>query len=158
MPLVSRGARRRLARLSTAAVVCVSVLAFDGHPVGADATTDAYSVLASIQADRMWVHAAPLAVDASLSQWALAHSEKMAQAGTIFHTASLYSVAALVPNWERVAENVGTGPTWQSVETAFEHSPEHLANMLGPYDLVGIGVVDTGTEVYVTEDYAEAPG
>jgi uncharacterized protein YkwD len=158
MPLARSGARRHLVRLTAATVVVASAVALDGQSVRADGTPEAYSVLASLQADRLWVHAAPLQVDGALSQAALAHSEEMARVGTIFHTASLYSLAALVPNWERVGENVGMGPTWQSVETAFEHSPEHLANMLGAYDLIGIGVVDSGTEVFVTEEFAEAPG
>ena len=158
MPLARSGARRQLVRMTAATLVVAAAVALDSQSVRADGTTEAYSVLAALQADRMWVHADPLQVDGALSKPALAHSEQMAGAGTIFHTASLWSLAALVPNWEKVGENVGMGPTWQSVEAALEHSPDHLANMLGTYDLVGIGVVDTGTEVYVTEEFAEAPG
>ena len=92
-----------------------------------------------------------------LSNFALAHSEQMAAAGTIFHTASLYSVAALVPGWSEVGENVGMGANEPVVANALAHSEYHLRNMLGAYDQMGIGVVYRGATVYITEEFAQAP-
>lgn len=80
-------------------------------------------------------------------------SQTMADAGHIFHNPNL---ANLVPsNWQAIGENVGVGPTCDSIAQAFMNSPEHKRNILdSAYTTVGVGVVDSadGT-VWVTEDF-----
>ena len=80
---------------------------------------------------------------------ALNHSARMAAAGGIFHNGNL---AAEVPShWGALAENVGVGPSADSVHGAFMGSPGHKANILGGYDHFGVGVVESGGLVFVTE-------
>lgn len=77
------------------------------------------------------------------------HSARMAAAGEIFHNGNL---AGEVPGgWTGLAENVGVGPSAVDVHNAFMNSPGHAANILGGYDKVGIGVVEAGGAVYITE-------
>lgn len=77
------------------------------------------------------------------------HSARMAGAGGIFHNGSL---AAEVPNhWAALAENVGVGPSEDAVHNGFMNSPGHRANILGGYDKVGIGVVESGGLAFITE-------
>lgn len=157
MHLVPARARRALSHLAVGGVLVLGSTALGAHSAGADANSDTWSVVATLQAERAWFHLPPLAVDPNLVRYATYHSEQMAAAHTIFHSASLLSVAALVPGWQEVGENVGMGPNWSWVAYAFAHSPEHLSNILGNYNRVGVGVVDTSTGVYVTEEFARAP-
>lgn len=52
--------------------------------------------------------------------------------------------------WCHLGENVGAGPSVESIEPAFMASPEHRANILNPvYDHVGTGVATNATSGYV---------
>jgi hypothetical protein len=77
------------------------------------------------------------------------HSARMAASAGLFHNGNL---AGEVPGgWSGLAENVGVGPSVDDVHTAFRNSPSHMANMVGDYDKVGIGVVEAGGMVFITE-------
>jgi len=89
-------------------------------------------------------------VASDLASYAYAHSRAMAAKQTIFHStdAQLNSI----PNWIGLGENVGMGDTVDDLNQAFMHSPEHRFNILyHGFNLVGIGVVDQGGVIYVTE-------
>ena len=78
-------------------------------------------------------------------QWA----ERLASAGVIKH-----GDLPCFCGWRNIGQNVGVGPTWWSVEQAFQQSPEHRANLLDPsYKQIGVGVVESGGEVYVVQDF-----
>ncbi|HEV2370244.1 MAG TPA: CAP domain-containing protein [Acidimicrobiales bacterium] len=160
-PRARRNPRRTLTRLVGAPclVATTAGLAVALTPQVAQASTytDASVVVNTINADRAWFHLAPLSVSPALSSYAMQHAQSMAAAGGIFHSASLLYVGAVVPGWSRLGENVGAGPNVAAVENAFNHSPEHLSNMLGAYDVVGIGVAYSGAYVYITEEFAEVP-
>lgn len=52
--------------------------------------------------------------------------------------------------WCHLGENVGAGPSVESIEPAFMASPLHRANILNPdYDHVGTGVATNATTGYV---------
>jgi hypothetical protein len=65
----------------------------------------------------------------------------MAAAGAISHNPNVANLAP--PDWSSLGENVGFGPTCDSVVQGFTNSPEHRKNILDPsYSSLGIGVVD----------------
>ena len=99
-----------------------------------------------------------LAVDPTLTAAAQQWSVHMAAAGALSHNANLTSMVA--PGWTRIAENVGTGGSLNSVFSALLASPPHYANMTDPaFTLTGIGVVTAGNgTLWVTEDFEARVG
>ncbi len=83
----------------------------------------------------------------SLASFARTHSADMLAAGNIYHSSNLASAAS---GWEALAENVGVGPTCDSLHNAFMNSPGHKRNILGNYNHVGVGVVTDGGTIWVT--------
>ncbi len=78
------------------------------------------------------------------------HSQQMAGAGRIFHTASLGSRLTFV-SWSVAGENVGAGGTMRALFDAFMRSDAHRANILGRgYRRVGIGVFPKDGFLWVT--------
>jgi len=71
-------------------------------------------------------------LDARARDWA----KTMAESGSLKHS----NVGSLVPPWSAAAENVGKGGTVSSVFGLLKGSGGHLANMVGNYTDVGIGV------------------
>jgi hypothetical protein len=63
------------------------------------------------------------------------------------------------PPTEKLGENVGNGESVDWLQRSFEQSPEHEKNLLDPdFRLLGVGVVDTPGEVWVTEDFKQPQG
>jgi uncharacterized protein YkwD len=93
--------------------------------------------------------------DASVSAGAQEWSGGMALFNTLVHDRQFGTeLSANDPSWQVEGENVGVGPSPQSVHAAFMASPEHLANILGNYTHVGVGVFVDGTgRVWVTERF-----
>jgi len=82
------------------------------------------------------------------------HSEQMASSGSIFHDSGLQSQADGVSScWTKVGENVGMGGSPDEIHNAFMNSPTHRSNILGDYDSIGVGVVRTGTGMFVTQRF-----
>jgi hypothetical protein len=80
----------------------------------------------------------------------------MASTGTLAHNPNL---TGQVSNWRWVGENVGYGPSWSSVETAFMNSPAHRSNILDrDYTQIGIGVVVKNGRVWVTQVFRTPSG
>lgn len=53
------------------------------------------------------------------------------------------------------AENVAVGPSIEDIHSGLMRSPQHRANILSAnYNAVGLAVVSSGNELYVTEDFA----
>jgi len=122
-------------------------------PASASAGSEESCFLSAINAARTSAGAAPLSTNGDLLGIARAWSQAMADAGHIFHDTNIPNVAP--SNWQTLGENVGVGPTCDSIAQAFMNSPEHRKNILDTsYTTVGVGVVDTadGT-IYVTEDF-----
>ena len=87
------------------------------------------------------VHALAWASD--LADVARQQAERMAKADSLFHNPNL---ATDVSNWQVVSENVGYGPSWDSIQSAFMASPEHKANIVDPE------VTQLGVGTYVGPD------
>jgi uncharacterized protein YkwD len=100
----------------------------------------------------------PLEIDPAISAEAKAHSEEMAKVGHISHDGfnnRVESVAKTIvyrSAAENVAYNVGhSEPDLVAVQGWIE-SPGHKQNMIGRYDLTGIGVVKNARgEYYFTQ-------
>ncbi len=91
-----------------------------------------------------------------LTTYARGHSEEMAAAGQIYHSTS-DELRGITTGWLRIGENVGVGGSVQSLHTAFMNSAAHRANVLGDYTHVGIGTVESGGRIYVTEIFMKFP-
>jgi uncharacterized protein YkwD len=100
----------------------------------------------------------PLVIDPVISAQAKAHSLEMAKKGSMNHDGfreRVDSVAQTIA-YRSAAENVATNMGFERPDTvAIEgwiESPGHHRNMIGRYDLTGIGVVqDAKGEYYFTQ-------
>jgi uncharacterized protein YkwD len=98
-------------------------------------------------------HGAPaVALDGELTGIARHWADRLAADGRLSHNADLPN--QVTADWEKLAENVGTGGGVDAIHQAFMASATHRANILDP-DLthVGLGVVDTGDQLWVTENF-----
>ena len=77
-----------------------------------------------------------LSLNGSLKTRARDWARTMAAAGNLMHS----NISDLVPPWGAAAENVGRGGSVSSLFGTLKASGGHLANMLGNYTDVGIGV------------------
>jgi hypothetical protein len=122
-------------------------------PASASPADEESCFVSAINSARTAVGVAPLSIQGDLLRISRVWSQTMATAGHIFHNTSIVN---LVPsNWQTVGENVGMGPTCDSIAQAFMNSPEHKKNILDPaFTTVGVGVVDSADGiVWVTEDF-----
>jgi uncharacterized protein YkwD len=99
----------------------------------------------------------PLAFDQTISEQARAHSAAMANSGRISHN-GFDDRAALIGQtitYSSVAENVASNQGYENPDnTAVKgwiKSPGHQQNMVGDFDLTGIGVVEKGGSYYFTQ-------
>lgn len=82
------------------------------------------------------------------------HAARMAAAGRIFHNGNLSGEVS--GNWVALGENVGVGPSADAVHSAFMHSPAHAANVYGRWDSMGLGVVESGGAVFITQVFSKS--
>lgn len=100
---------------------------------------------------------APLAWNGCLAAIARGWSASMAANGVLQHHVPLQAVLnAGAPSWSNGGENVGEGGDIGTLNSAFVASPEHFANITGNFNQVGIGVVVSGSTIWVTFDFALA--
>lgn len=96
-------------------------------------------------------HALPgYRVCADLTSIARGWAAQMARAGALSHNGAL---AAQMPNWRGLGENVGEGANEPEVQRALVNSPPHLANLLSTtFSEVGYGTaVSANGTLYVDE-------
>lgn len=102
----------------------------------------------------------PLQQNAQLQEAARAHSQLLAKRQKLSHKfggepAANERLAMTGLHFDRDGENVGLNQSAEGVHQGFMHSPPHRANILDPdYNAVGIGVVERGGNIWVTEDFA----
>jgi uncharacterized protein YkwD len=78
------------------------------------------------------------------------HSNDMAAQGRIYHSSSMSS--GIKSGWSALGENVGMGGSVSQVESMFEGSGPHRANLLGDFTQIGVGVAHGADgQLYVTE-------
>jgi cysteine-rich secretory family protein len=94
-----------------------------------------------------------LTFDGALAARAREHALGMANAGKLFHRA----LSELPQNCSASrAENVGRAASPDVVHELFMQDPSHRAEVLGPFNKVGIGIAVVGPFVYVTQDFCVA--
>ncbi|MFP5376563.1 MAG: CAP domain-containing protein, partial [Acidimicrobiia bacterium] len=90
----------------------------------------------------------PLTEDVSLSAVAHTWTQTMAATNNLAHNPLLAQQVTLP--WTRLAENVGYGADEASVFQAFVNSAPHRANLLGPFNGIGVGQVLSGGRLWTT--------
>src|SRR5438270_7269197 len=81
-----------------------------------------------------------LAEDSGLDEVARSHTEAMIRQDSLFHSSNLAGVIDQIhPDWPRIGEYVGVGPSSAHTDGGFIRSSEHRSNLLGPVDLAGTG-------------------
>ena len=94
-----------------------------------------------------------LTIDGGLAARAREHALGMASAGKLFHQ----GLNALPQNCSGPrGENVGRADSPDLVHHLFMQEPSHRAEMLGPFNKVGIGIAIVGGFVYVAQDFCAA--
>ncbi len=107
---------------------------------------------------------APVRIDNLLTNAARQHTQLMIEQHELSHQLPAEPVLR-----ERIAntglafsvagENVAYDANAQNAHVAFMHSPGHRANILNPaFSQVGIGVMHSGSLIWVTEDFAKRMG
>ena len=102
----------------------------------------------------------PLAVDRRLTEAARKHTLLMIGRQDLQHQYEDESPLQLRyvnenVRSDRQGENIALEVDVVSAHQSLMHSPGHRANILNPdYNAVGVGIVNSGHEVYVTEDFA----
>lgn len=80
-------------------------------------------------------------------------AQAMANAGTISHS---HLPDGVTVDWQRLGENVGMGPSVQSIHDALVNSPGHYANLMDPgFRYIGVGVVNANGTIFVAEVFME---
>src|SRR5690349_19293875 len=141
----ARRVAKVLLTVTLLATVCSWAGVFSsGKPTPASAQPDPPAVqerqfLTLLNQERVNAGLAPLVRDSGLDAVAQAWSGHMASTGVLAHRTNLAeAIASVEPQWRRGGENVGVGGDVPSLHRAFMNSPGHRANVLGPYDRVGV--------------------
>jgi hypothetical protein len=100
----------------------------------------------------------PLIWDDRLAEAAEQHSQLLSKRKQLSHQfpgePPLQQRLQAIPNASS-GENVAVGPSVADAHDGLMHSPPHRANILSPkFDAGGIGIVQAGTHLWVTEDFA----
>ena len=91
-----------------------------------------------------------LALNRTLSRYALRHSRRMAEEGELFHTKDLADKLKGL-DWSMGGENVGVASSLDDLQAAFMGSKPHRDNILcDGYDHTAIGVVQSDGNLWVT--------
>jgi hypothetical protein len=153
---------RRLVALALAVLVLSlgGASAAAARPQRPEAVTGEARFLTLVNQARREHGLAPLAADSALAADARAWSAVMAAEHRLHHAPRDRMVAEAnrsVPGWRRLGENVGRGWDVEGLDAAFWASAPHRANVVGEYDRVGVGVVQTATDTWVTFRFASGP-
>jgi hypothetical protein len=134
--------------LAIALSATIAVL-LSGLGATASTTSDESYFVSHINAERANRGLNSLSVAQDLVAVARQWSAQMASDGAISHDPNLPNE---VSNWTVLGDNVGRGATAADLHRAFMDSPSHRDNILDSrFTHVGIGVVDAGDKIYVTE-------
>src|SRR5690606_11367005 len=155
-------ARPRLVRSLLAALVALLLLGglsvAGAPPAAASAATDETAFLNLLNDTRPAHGLRPVTMNSALSYDARRWTGQMVSAGKLSHTPETRmtsEVQRVVPNWQRIGENVGYASTVRQLHDALYASTGHRNNMLGDYTHVGIGVAYRGGQVWVTFRYVK---
>ena len=133
-------------------MACTFGLLVTVPPSAAEARIDSVAetrFLDSVNAERAQRGIPRLRSSSDLVSVARRHSVRMADKNHLHHNPNL---STEVKDWQRVAENVGRGPSVSSLHSALMNSAGHRANILdSKVTQIGIGVEVRGSTVWVTQ-------
>jgi uncharacterized protein YkwD len=153
--LMSSDARTRVLAPVVLAVALVGGIFALSSP-GSASTADEATLASLVNGARSAAGLAPLTVSGALSDVARAHSASMAAKGTLSHSGDLAgAVGTAVGDWTSLAENVAVADSVAEAHSELMASGEHRAHILGDFTVLGVGVVDSGGRVWVTELFAK---
>jgi uncharacterized protein YkwD len=139
----------RRSLLLAAALTTLTLTAASG-PTSPAGTVDPGPVITHINALRADNGLPPLTPDGRLAAVAARWTTRMATTQSLTHNPGLRQD---ITGWALLGENVGRSPTFTQLDAAFDASPEHRANELGPYTTIGAAAVrDSNGELWVTID------
>jgi uncharacterized protein YkwD len=98
-------------------------------------------------------HGVPALAPASDAQAkAQSHAQAMANSHSLYHS---NLTSGISPCWFILGENIGEGPSIDSIEAALVASTPHRTNMLdGRFNQVGVGVAQSADGLFwITEDF-----
>lgn len=131
----------------------------DGQSAQPDTAAEA-KMVSLINQSRTQQGLPTLAIDDRLTQAARKHTRLMVQNAALSHQfPGEPSLQIRIGNEnlpsDKQGENVGMAESIERADLAFMDSPPHRANILDPdYNVVGVGVIRSGGNLYVTEDFA----
>ncbi len=139
--------------LALVAATALAVSALVGAPAASASTTES-AFVTKINAARAAAGLPAVSVSGDLVAAARRHSISMAGRKTLYHS-SLAGICC----FRSLAENVGNGATTAVVHGTFMGSSGHRANILNPaMRHVGVGVVSSGGQLWVTEIFRAPNG
>jgi len=151
-----RGRLRAYALRLTLAVLLLAATSFAQYATFSP--TDEQEILRLVNRERQAVGLATLVIDERLQDAARKHSVRMAAAGEIEHRFKgepKLELRLSAVRFDVCGENVALANDAARAHTALMNSPGHRANILdGQYNSVGIGVVRTAKQIFVTQDFA----
>lgn len=122
-------------------------------------TTSSLSYINSVRAS---AGKTGLTQNATMNQWALAHTQTLAASCQLYHQSLSPFLNKNIGQTivRSIAENIGYASSTPAVLDALKNSPGHYANMTGDYQYVGIGVIKAGSgtcsgQVYTTQLFAK---
>jgi cysteine-rich secretory family protein len=149
-----------LGLVTAAAVMLAGRPALVTAAAGAHAADDspARQLFQLLNGERVKAGLPPLVWDDLLAEAAVQHSQLLSKRKQLSHQfpgePSLQQRLQGIP-LATSGENVAVGPSVADAHNGLMHSPPHRANILSPkFDAGGIGIVETGTNLWVTEDFA----
>jgi len=131
-------------------------------PAASASANDEAAFIASVNQTRAAKGLPALKTDVQLTNlargWAGAMRDGTCGSGNFICHASPISAGVTHP-WEKLGENVGTGPDVAAVMSAFIASPGHYANIIDPeFTHIGVGVVWEDGRMYTTHRFMKLQG
>ena len=150
--------RARLALLMVLALTC-SLLPAAFSPSVAEAAIDPVreaDFIALVNIERAKHNLPALAPVNDIRDVARKHSLKMAQESRLHHNPTF---SQEITNWQVIGENVGRGPSVESLHRALMNSEGHRANILHErYTQIGVGVEVRDGQVWVNQNFRRPKG
>jgi uncharacterized protein YkwD len=149
-------------KIVAAFVLCLLVAATNvglaPTSASANSTSDENALFAATNQSRADNSLSALQYDPQASAVANAWANQLASSQTLSHNPNLAAqLGAVAPDWTRIGENVGFGPSVPTLENAFMNSAPHRSNILGQYNRVGIGATRDGNgTLWVVVDFIQA--
>jgi hypothetical protein len=96
----------------------------------------------------------PLGVSLTIRGVSRDWSATMNQQKRLYHNPNMAAqIGALDVFWQGIAENVGRGHSVDSLHSALMNSKGHRDNILGNWNYVSVGVVVSGSEIWLTQNF-----